>query len=498
MRAHLISCLVLAIAVISRTVSATLQTALDVAIRVDTSRPISTTDDVWSCANLDWWSHNKCDYGNCPWGEFSLLNVDLKNTLMRNAMAAFGGKVHLRLGGSLADFVVYNVPGSNSSSGYCKWPDFSLPTNSTRLGYEIMSGCLEMSRWDDLNAFCDKSEANCSILFGINALFGRTPPAPCPEGTNCRDPSTHPTCCTDWSGAWDLSNAEAFLRYTKEKGHPIYAFEFGNELVGSAGIESHISVEDYVADWRNLVQLINRVYGKTNPNKPLTVVPDTSFMSDWYDEFLRRVMETDPSARPDIVTHHLYSLGAGVNVNAWQVALNATVMNNVASLAKQVQKIVKSASPTSKIWVGEAGGCYNSGSNNVTNAFNSGFWYLDQMAVFAQNGHGSYCRQTLAGGYYSLLDANTFEPNPDYYSLLTWSKVMDKNVLQVSRGDSTTSNIVRVYSHCMGKDAPGYQPGGVSLVSVVCTFFFVLDVISVFVLWLRGGGGGGGYDNECF
>ncbi|KAK8925839.1 Heparanase-like protein 3 [Platanthera zijinensis] len=27
----------------------------------------------------------------------------------------------------------------------------------------------------------------------------------------------------------------------------------------------------------------------------------------------------------------------------------------------------------------------------------------------------SYCRQSLIGGYYGLLDATTFRPNPDYY-----------------------------------------------------------------------------------
>ena len=125
---------------------------LDVSLSV--GGVISQTNDVFACGNFDWWPHNKCDYGNCPWGELSILNNDLKNEKLRNAVAAFNGKFHLRLGGSLSDFVVYNVPGDNSSDGYCKYPDFSEPTNTTRLGYEIMSGCFEMSRWDELNEFC--------------------------------------------------------------------------------------------------------------------------------------------------------------------------------------------------------------------------------------------------------------------------------------------------------------------------------------------------------
>ena len=34
----------------------------------------------------------------------------------------------------------------------------------------------------------------------------------------------------------------------------------------------------------------------------------------------------------------------------------------------------------------------------------------------------TYCRQTLVGGNYGLLDANTFVPNPDYYRLFSFFK----------------------------------------------------------------------------
>ena len=80
-------------------------------------------------------------------------------------------------------------------------------------------------------------------------------------------------------------------------------------------------------------------------------------------------------------------------------------------------------------FAGEAGGAYDSGRNGVTNAFNSPFWYLDQMALFAAGGHKSFCRQTLVGGWYGLLNVTGFEPTPDYYSLLLWSRLMGPGVL---------------------------------------------------------------------
>jgi heparanase 1 len=48
----------------------------------------------------------------------------------------------------------------------------------------------------------------------------------------------------------------------------------------------------------------------------------------------------------------------------------------------------------------------------VTDAFVSAFWYLDNMATLAKHGHKRFCRQTLLGGNYGLLNHTSYEPNP--------------------------------------------------------------------------------------
>jgi hypothetical protein len=116
-----------------------------------------------------------------------VLTFYLSNQFLRNAVAAFGGKLRLRLGGSLGDFVVYNVPGSDSAQGYCTYADFSPPTLATKIGYEFFSGCLEMSRWDEVNEFA--MDVGAEIAFGLNGLYGRKPPKPCPMATSSA-PST--------------------------------------------------------------------------------------------------------------------------------------------------------------------------------------------------------------------------------------------------------------------------------------------------------------------
>ena len=118
---------------------------------VDVSTPISHTDDVWSCVGLDYWPKSKCDYGRCAWGLDSFLNIDLDSPHLQAAVKALA-PVHLRLGGSLCDFVTYNI-----STGASQCVPFSEPTNSTVLGYDIGTGCLPMDRWDALNHFCEKT-----------------------------------------------------------------------------------------------------------------------------------------------------------------------------------------------------------------------------------------------------------------------------------------------------------------------------------------------------
>ena len=433
------------------------------------STPISTTDDKFACVTMAFWPPSKCDYGYCSWLNNSVLNIDLNNTLIKNAMLEFNSNIHLRLGGSLNDFLIYDI-GDYDRSQYCVYDDFSDPTNDTHAGYELFSGCLRLEKWDQINAFAKSVKTD--ILFGINALYGRGLPGPCPEGTNCRQGNAD-VCCTNWTGTWDATNAKAFIQYNKVKGYNIYAYEFGNELVGSKGIQSHFTVQEYAQSWKDFTTIISDVYNDSP--MPLVVVPDTTWMSDWYGQFLDLCKEQN--LRPaDIVTHHLYSLGAGSNPDVWKNAINATFLDEVKVLGETVNEVVRSSLPSTRIWIGEGGGAYNSGRDNVTNAMFGGFWFLDQLALFAERGHQAYCRQTFIGGLYSLLDIVSYHPNPDYYNLLLWSRLMGKEVLKATSSLVSTDGDLRTYAHCT-KDRRGSVT--VLLINLSNTTSYTIENISI-------------------
>ncbi|KAL0002913.1 hypothetical protein SO802_016694 [Lithocarpus litseifolius] len=92
--------------------------------------------------------------------------------------------------------------------------------------------------------------------------------------------------------------------------------------------------------------------------------------------------------------------------------------------------------PWASARVGESGGAYNSGGHHVFDSFMDSFWYLDQLGMASKFNTKAYCRQTLVGRNYGLLNTATFVHRPDYYSALLWHQLMGKGVLAVNAGDS--------------------------------------------------------------
>ncbi|WVZ79478.1 LOW QUALITY PROTEIN: hypothetical protein U9M48_027052 [Paspalum notatum var. saurae] len=126
-------------------------------------------------------------------------------------------------------------------------------------------------------------------------------------------------------------------------------------------------------------------------------------------------------------------LGPGRDTHLIEKILDPSTLDGMISTFSNLQGILKSAGTSAVAWVGEAGGAYSSGQHLVTDAFVFSFWYLDQLGMSAKYDTKSYCRQSLIGGNYGLLNTTTFQPNPDYYS---------------------GTNKIRAYAHC-ARDSPG-------------------------------------------
>jgi heparanase 1 len=109
----------------------------------------------------------------------------------------------------------------------------------------------------------------------------------------------------------------------------------------------------------------------------------------------------------------------GVDQHLVEKILDPSYLDGEADTFRRLHNIIRTSATSATAWVGEAGGAYNSGHNLVTNAFVFSFWYLDQLGMAAAYDTKTYCRQSFIGGNYGLLNTTTFQPNPDYYRLLS-------------------------------------------------------------------------------
>ncbi|KAF3323363.1 heparanase-like protein 2 [Carex littledalei] len=383
----LFSCLILAI-------SASPSLADNVTVTVRAITAIQETDGNLVCATIDWWPKEKCDYGWCPWYNSSIINLDLTNPILYNAVKAFK-TLRIRLGGSLQDQVIYGVGKYRKG---CE--DFKKDPNGL---FTFSSGCLTMSRWDEINAFFSKTGA--ILTFGLNALNGRE------RAINS----------TEYVGPWDATNARHFIKHTVSKGYKIESWEFGNELCGE-GVSAKVNATRYAMDLIKLKKIIHRMYrGFNAQDRPKLLTPGGFFNMPWFAEMLQ---VSGPNV-VNVVTHHIYNLGPGNDNRLINRILDPFYLSQVAKMYKAVQYVVRNFGPWSTPWIGESGGAYNSGGKGVSDSFVDSFWYLDQLAMVSVYGHSVFCRQALIGGNYGLLDPTTFVPNPDYYRQCTSLEPID-------------------------------------------------------------------------
>ncbi|XP_028111620.1 heparanase-like protein 3 isoform X1 [Camellia sinensis] len=377
---------------------------------IDGKSAIGRTDSDFICTTLDWWPPEKCDYGTCSWDHASLLNLDLNNNILLNAVKAFS-PLKIRLGGTLQDKVMYETEDHRK-------PCIPFSKNTSEL-FGFTEGCLPLSRWDELNSFFNKSGAQ--VVFGLNALTGRTIQ---PGGSAV--------------GAWDSTNAESLMRYTVKKGYTIHGWELGNELSGN-GVGVRVAADQYASDTISLQKLVQDIY-KGIESKPLILAPAGTFDPKWFSAFLDKTTKS-----LDVITHHIYNLGPGKDEHLVEKILNSSYLDGEANTFRGLQSTLKNSATSAIAWVGESGGAYNSGRNLVTNAFVFSFWYLDILGMASTYDTKTYCRQTLIGGNYGLLNTTTFVPNPDYYSALLWNRLMGRNVLSTSFSGTKK---IRAYAHC--------------------------------------------------
>jgi hypothetical protein len=91
-------------------------------------------------------------------------------------------------------------------------------------------------------------------------------------------------------------------------------------------------------------------------------------------------------------------------------------------------------------------------------SFVDSFRYVEQLGRLARLGVQTVMHNTLAASDYGLIDEETLEPRPNYWSALLWRTLMGTVVLDP--GPASQSG-VHLYAHCLAG-----RPGGVAVLAV--------------------------------
>jgi hypothetical protein len=406
-----------------------------VQVQIVTERPLHELDRRFVSFALDtsqvlgghFWSRaGRVDVGR---GSDQVEPFDLARPRLRTLAQALA-PAYLRIGGTEADHVYYSVTGE------------APPEPSS--GNELV---LSAERWNTIGDFA--RAIGFELYFTINA------------GPRARAAD----------GAWQPDNAAGLLAYAAARNDPLSVLELGNELNAYwfiHGLRQQPDGERYAKDLTSFRELVRRYFPRAKVAGPASAFfPVVGEPTAWSSGTLQDMLEHAGPAL-DVVSWHYYPQQSRRCPVATRRAapgqlLNPVYLDEVERWAAHVEGLRDRFARGAEVWLGETGNAQCGGEPGVSDRFEAGLWWLDQLGVLAERGQPVVVRQTLAGSNYGLIDDETLEPTPDYYNTLLWKRLMGARVLEVRR--STDNPYLRVYAHCSA-DAAGGTSGNVTLLAL--------------------------------
>lgn len=390
---------------------------------LEPSEAAATTSEKLVSFNFDW---HPPDEGP-TWGQnASIVTIDLQNPRLRTLAAAMSPAV-LRIGGSEGDDAVYDMEGGCSKS-------------RGGSGVADPAYCMTVPRWNELLHFA--KDTGLSVAFGVNVMYGRNCTVRC-KNQPCGAGNTGYGTCSPW----DPSNAIALMEYTAAHNLSIGGFEVGNEK------EHVLTPSDYASCMMVMRKNVNRIWPDAS-SRPLLIGPDENPRADWLHEML------DAGGNvADVITYHLYA-GYGLDPSLSKELVTPGFLDFTRIIGGDITRVVQKAAPHAQLWVGETAAAWHSGEAGIADAYESGFWFIDQLGTLASMSHTVMCRQCFVGGNYTMVGVNDgFIPRPDYWTGLLFKRLMGATVLTSYQNEPAAMPYIpemRGYVHCTSTGNAGY------------------------------------------
>ncbi|XP_046859352.1 heparanase-like [Xenia sp. Carnegie-2017] len=336
---------------------------------------------------------------------------------------------YLRIGGTNGDFLLFD-PDENShlstrtfkensdqKTAYNGWTNFTMTTKDV----------------DNLFSWAYNNELK--VIFGLNILQ--------------RDSKTN---------LWNSTNAQQLMKYLISRGFTC-DWELGNEPFDLQKFNRTISGKQLAENFRILRKLLNKYpeYENMIAGPDLSSPWKSPLRSSYFKEFLENINDNI-----DALTYHQYYTNKKATVSKFY---DVSILDSLIKEVNTLKLILENSKASIKeLWLGETSSAYGGGVPGVSNSYIAGFMWLDKLGLAARSGHSVVIRQTFYGGSYDLVDQNTFDPFPDYWSSYLYKMLVGQRVLKVVEGMSL-GRALRVYAHCISQKS-GYTSDSIVLIAL--------------------------------
>ena len=272
---------------------------------------------------------------------------------------------------------------------------------------------------------------------------------------------------------WNPSQAEKIFALSAEHGHPIDAVEFTNEpnMFVVTGFPAGYTAEHFRRDQ----DLFHKWLRENHPNTlvvgPCTVDgaavkmgPDTGKSSAGIGAAFGTTATTEElmdgcTEKLDVFSYHYYNgiserLEAVMPTAHWQAeqATSEEYLAMASACARAFSPYRDKYVPGGEMWVTESGDA-GGGGDTWASTYLDVFRTLNELGSFSTVTDGVIFHNTLASSDYGYLQHGSFEPRPNYYAVLLWTRLMGTTVYD-------SGEVIRegahVYAHSRKDGKEGY------------------------------------------
>ncbi|MBQ2901044.1 MAG: beta-glucuronidase [Agathobacter sp.] len=242
---------------------------------------------------------------------------------------------------------------------------------------------------------------------------------------------------------WNPEQAKLIFDFSKEYGVPIEAVEFMNEpnLLAYSGAPKDYTFEDFIRDQDIFTKWVHENYPECLVVGPCSVGCGKMGKIDTEKGIMKKLTSSMSTSKllegskekMDVYSYHYYNGVSGRITTLpfihWSPAkaaseayLDAAPYTALANVPYRDEY-----APGAEMWVTESGDA-GGGGCEWASTYLDVFRTLNELGTFPTITNGVIFHNTLASSDYGWLKHGTFEPRPNYFAVLLWSRLMGTTV----------------------------------------------------------------------